>query len=147
MRGGSGGRCRFCEIIRGESPAFVVLDDESALAFLDRSPLLHGHCLLVPKAHHPTLLDVPADELGPLFESTQRLARAVETGMAANRLFVAVNTRISQSVMHLHVHVVPRWKDDRLFSPKLIWKRRPYRDESHMREVQDAIRAALAQGA
>jgi len=135
--------CRFCEIVRGENPAFVVLEGEGALAFLDKSPLLHGHCLLVPRTHYPTLLEVPADELGPLFENAQRLARAVESGMAADGSFVAINTRISQSVMHLHVHVVPRWKDDRLFSPKLIWKRRPYRDQERMREVKDAIRAAL----
>jgi histidine triad (HIT) family protein len=141
--GKAGGRCRFCGIIQGEGPAFVVLDDEASLAFLDKSPLLPGHCLLVPRRHYPTLLDVPPDELGPLFTDAQRLARAVETAMAADGSFVAVNTRISQSVMHLHVHVVPRWKDDKLFSPKLIWKRRPYRDEDRMREIADAIRSAL----
>lgn len=139
------GSCRFCEIIRGESPSFIVLEDEGTLAFLDRNPLLRGHCLLVPKSHYATLLDVPAGELGPLFANVQRLARSVETAMAADGSFVAVNTRISQSVMHLHVHVVPRWKDDKLFSPKLIWRRRPYRDEAHMREVQDAIRAVVGE--
>lgn len=147
MAGKAKGACRFCEIVRGERDASVVLDDDASLAFLDTRPLLHGHCLLVPRAHHATLLDVPAGELGPLFANAQRLARAVQNGMAADGSFVAINTHVSQSVMHLHVHVVPRWKDDKLFSPKLIWKRRPYRDEERMRKVRDAIRAALGDGA
>ncbi len=135
--------CTFCRILAGKVAAHRILEDEAALAFLDSRPLLHGHCLLVPKRHVETLADLPHDLLEPLFAAAQRLACAVERGMRADGSFVAVNNRVSQSVPHLHVHVVPRWKDDKLFSPKLIWKRRPYADEDQMAEVGERIRAAL----
>ncbi|HEY7216513.1 MAG TPA: HIT family protein [Thermoanaerobaculia bacterium] len=135
--------CVFCGIVRGEVEAAVVFEDETAMAFLDHRPLLAGHCLLVPKVHVETLPDLPADLLAPYFHDVQILARAVEQGLEAQGSFVAVNNRISQSVPHLHVHVVPRWQGDGLFSAKLLWKRSPYRDDAARRQVQAKIRRAI----
>jgi len=135
--------CVFCEILHGKAEAAVVFEDEAAMAFLDHRPLLPGHCLVVPRAHVETLADLPVDLLRPLFRSVQTVERAVETGLEAEGSFVAVNNRISQSVPHLHVHVVPRWKGDGLFSTKMIWKRSPYKDEAARRMVQAKIRAAV----
>ena len=142
-RAEAGRACAFCRIARGEAPARVVYEDEVGLAFLDHRPLLPGHCLLVPKAHHETLTDLPPALVGPLFAAAQALARAVETGMAADGSFVAVNNRVSQSVPHLHVHVVPRWRKDGLFGRNFVWARRPYESEAAADAARDAIRAAL----
>jgi histidine triad (HIT) family protein len=145
LKTGDEARCAFCKIVRGEGESHAVFDDDVALAFLDRRPLLKGHCLLVPKQHLETLDDLPAESIGSLFARVQVLARAVQRALAADGHFVSINTRISQSVPHLHVHVVPRWKDDKLFSPKLIWRRRPYKDEAEMAQVRDAIREAVGE--
>jgi histidine triad (HIT) family protein len=99
--------CTFCKVIRGETTGYTVFEDDVSLAFLDHRPLLHGHCLLVPKAHYETLGDLPAALIAPFFTAVQLLARAVERGMEADGSFVAINNRISQSVPHVHVHVVP----------------------------------------
>ena len=135
--------CVFCEVVRGERPGAVVYEDEEVFAFLDHKPLLHGHCLVVPRRHVETLPGLPAELVVPLFGAVQRLAGAVEEGLAADGSFVAINTKISQSVPHLHVHVVPRWKKDGLFSYKLLWKRAPYTSEQQMQEVAEKIRRAL----
>lgn len=135
--------CVFCEIARGEAEATVVFEDGVSLAFLDHRPLLPGHCLLVPKGHAETLADLPGDLVGPLFRNAQLLSRAVEHGLDAEGSFLAVNNKISQSVPHLHVHIVPRWKGDGLFSVKLLWKRSPYKDEATRRSVQEKIRRAV----
>ena len=134
--------CVFCRIVAGEIPAHVVASDDDTLAFLDARPVFPGHTLLVPRDHHETLSDVPAPLLGPLFEATQRLARAVESGMDAHGTFVAMNNRVSQSVPHLHVHVVPRRRKDGLRG--FFWPRQRYRDEEEMAEVAARIRAAAA---
>jgi histidine triad (HIT) family protein len=135
--------CVFCEIVAGSVAAYRVFDDAQTLAFLDRAPLLPGHVLVVPKAHLSTLGDLPADQVGPYFRAVQQLAVAVERGMNADGSFVAANIRISQSVPHLHVHVVPRRKGDGLFGKTFQWIRRPYPSDSVMRETQRAIQAAL----
>ena len=101
-------------------PANVVYSDDSVLAFLDHRPLLPGHVLVVPRTHYETLGDLPPAEVGPLFVIVQRLALAVEQAMHADGSFVAVNIRISQSVPHLHVHVVPRRKGDGLFGQDFL---------------------------
>ncbi|MEJ7876335.1 MAG: HIT domain-containing protein, partial [Solirubrobacterales bacterium] len=106
--------CLFCRIVTGEEPAQIVLDDEVCLAFLDVRPLFHGHTLLVPRAHHETLADLPAELVDPLFGRAQRLSIAVRDAMGAQGSFVAMNNIVSQSVPHLHVHVVPRVKKDGL---------------------------------
>ena len=135
--------CVFCGIVRGEVEAASVFEDEIAMAFLDHRPLLAGHCLLVPKIHVETLPELPEDLLAPYFRDVQMLCRAVEKGLEAEGSFVAVNNKISQSVPHVHVHVVPRWKKDGLFSAKMLWKRSPYRDEAARRQVQAKIRRAI----
>ncbi len=140
---GSIADCLFCQIIRGEAPAHIVLEDEVSLAFLDRRPLFPGHCLLVPKVHYPTLLDLPAELIEPLFGQVQRLARAVEQGMEVEGTFVALNNRVSQSVPHLHIHIVPRRKKDGLKG--FFWPRQSYQSEVATQEVQQRLRAALGE--
>ena len=137
--------CVFCEIVADRVSAYRVYADETSLAFLDHRPLLPGHVLVVPKTHYSTLGDVPSEEVGPLFIATQRLARAAETALRADGCFVAVNIRISQSVPHLHVHVVPRRKGDGLFARTFQWMRHPYPSEAAIVETQRAIMAALDQ--
>jgi histidine triad (HIT) family protein len=139
--------CAFCDIIAGSVPVYVVYDSPDVLAFLDHRPLLPGHVLVVPKTHYETLADLPAPEVGPYFQVVQRLAIAVEKGMRADGSFVAANIRISQSVPHLHVHVVPRRKGDGLFSKTFQWMRRPYPSEAAIAEVQRAIQSAVAAAA
>ncbi|MGQ9779831.1 MAG: HIT family protein [Bacillota bacterium] len=134
--------CLFCRIVAGREPAYPVYEDESHLAFLDRRPLFPGHSLLIPKEHYQTLTDLPEEAVGPLFRLARLLARAVEEAMAAEGTFVAINNRVSQSVPHLHVHVVPRRRGDGLRG--FFWPRQSYRDEGQLISVQEAIRAAVA---
>lgn len=141
--GGKGVQCPFCAIAQGEGDARVVWRSDATVAFLDHRPLLPGHCLLIPKVHIGVLPDLPADARDALFADAQILVGAIERGMEADGHFLAINGKISQSVPHLHVHLVPRWKGDGLFSPKLVWKRRPYRSEAEADEVQRKIVAAL----
>ena len=145
-RGGGEAKCPFCAIADGAADARVVWKTTATVAFLDHKPLLPGHCLLVPRAHCAVLTELPAGMRDALFANAQILVGAVERGMGADGHFLAINGRISQSVPHLHVHVVPRRKGDGLFSPKLVWKRRPYRDEAEADDVQRRIMAALAGG-
>ena len=137
--------CTFCKIVWGEATSYMVFEDAISLAFLDHRPLLRGHCLLVPKAHYETLGDLPAVLVAPFFTAVQLLARAVERGMEADGSFVAINNRISQSVPHLHAHVVPRWKKDGLFARGFIWKRQPYENQESIVTVQRAIQSAVAE--
>jgi histidine triad (HIT) family protein len=134
-------KCAFCSIVAGELPATVVMDDDLAMAFLDLRPLFHGHTLLVPRAHRETLTDLPAEEVGPLFARAQRLARSMETGLGSKGSFVAINNRVSQSVPHLHVHVVPRTRGDGLKG--FFWPRTKYSGEAEMEEVAARLRTAL----
>ena len=131
----------FCTIVAGAAPAWIVLDDDECLAFLDTRPLFPGHTLLVPKAHHETLVDLPADLVEPLFSRARRLAAAVEQALGATGSFVAMNNRVSQSVPHLHVHVVPRTPKDGLRG--FFWPRTRYDDDDHAAGVADRLRAAL----
>jgi|SRR5918993_559947 histidine triad (HIT) family protein len=136
--------CVFCSIVQGEVPSHRVLDDATAVGFLDTRPLFPGHVLLVPRDHRETLTDLPTDLVGPLFERAQRLAGAVQAAMGAAGTFVAINNTVSQSVPHLHVHVVPRNKQDGLRG--FFWPRTTYRDDEHATEVAASIRAALDSG-
>ena len=133
--------CLFCQVVRGEKAALPVLEDDVVFAFLDHRPLFPGHTLLVPKVHHETLADLPADLLAPLFGAAQRLSRAVENAMGAAGTFVAINNKVSQSVPHLHVHIVPRRPKDGMKG--FFWPRVPYASPEHAAETQAAIRAAL----
>ena len=133
--------CLFCAIAAGETPASVVLRDDDVVAFLDARPVFKGHVLVVPRAHWATLSDVPAADLGTLFAAVQRVARAVEAGLGADGTFVAMNNKVSQSVPHLHVHVVPRKKKDGLRG--FFWPRVTYADDAEREGYAARIRAAL----
>jgi histidine triad (HIT) family protein len=133
--------CAFCRILSGDEDAAIVYQNDRVLAFLDNRPLFPGHVLLVPNKHFETMADLPPDWIAPLFASAQLLVRAVEAGMRAEGSFVAVNNRISQSVPHLHVHIVPRRKGDGLRG--FFWPRNKYKDDEEMRRAQEAIRAHL----
>lgn len=109
--------------------------------FLDRRPVFVGHCLVVPAEHLETINDVPADALAPLFSTVQRVARAVEAGLGCDGTFIAMNNKVSQSVPHLHVHVVPRKKKDGLRG--FFWPRQSYASEEAMTATGEKIRAAL----
>lgn len=131
--------CRFCEVAR---PAdYVVFEDDLSIALLDHRPLFIGHTLLVPKKHYETLSDLPPDLVGPFFANVQLLTRAVEDAMDAEGSFVALNNRVSQSIPHLHVHIVPRRKKDGLRG--FFWPRIAHPDPKLMRDAQAAIRKAL----
>jgi histidine triad (HIT) family protein len=134
--------CTFCDIVARKRPAHIVLADEVATAFLDARPVFPGHTLLVPNQHHETLADLPAEYLGPFFGRAQRLARAVESGLGAAGSFVAVNNRVSQSVPHMHLHVVPRNRKDGLRG--FFWPRRRYADDAEAGRYAERLRAALA---
>ena len=118
--------CVFCAIVGGSSPAVEVFRDGVAVAFLDRRPLFHGHTLVVPVRHTVTLGDLASDETGPFFERVQHIAAAMPAAMACEGTFVANNNIVSQSVAHLHVHVVPRTKGDGLRG--FFWPRTTYAD-------------------
>ena len=134
--------CPFCAIAAGEVPATMVMQEPAAAAFLDARPVFKGHVLVVPRAHVPTLGDLPAGDLGAFFGAVQRVARAVEAGLDADGTFVAVNNKVSQSVPHLHVHVVPRRKKDGLRG--FFWPRVRYDSDAEQAAFADRIRAALA---
>lgn len=133
--------CAFCAIVAGYADARVVFDGDDTLAFLDRRPLFPGHVLLVPKSHVATLGDLPSARVGPFFAHARRLVRAVERALEADGSFVAINNRVSQSVPHLHVHIVPRRNGDGLKG--FFWPRRGYRGGEHAEQVRSAIQAAL----
>lgn len=133
--------CIFCEIATGKLAAHVVYDDDVALAFLDKKPLFVGHVLVIPRSHVVTLPDLPAFDVGPFFERVQAIARAVPAALGSQGTFVAMNNVVSQSVAHLHVHVVPRTKGDGLKG--FFWPRTKYASDDQMRETAEKIRAAL----
>ena len=134
--------CVFCEIVARRAEAAVVLDEPEVLAFLDVRPVFVGHVLVVPREHHVTLPDLPTRLLPPLFEAVQRLCLAVTSGLGAQGTFVAANNRVSQSVPHLHVHVVPRTKGDGLRG--FFWPRTRYGSDEHLAETAARIRSNLA---
>lgn len=134
--------CVFCKILNQELAADIVYRDESALVFLDHRPLFPGHLLVVPSRHIETLPGLPLEELPRLFAVVQKMAEAVPIACQAQGTFVAMNNTVSQSVPHLHVHVVPRSKKDGLRG--FFWPRNPYRDEQHRLETARAIRQTLS---
>ena len=135
--------CKFCAIVAGTEKAFIVFRDAHCAAFLDYRPLALGHVLLVPVPHYPDLSAVPDSAMAELGIRVKLLSNAVMQAMAAEGSFVALNNRISQSVPHVHFHIVPRRKTDGLFSHGLIWRRVTYRDDAQRAEVAAQIRAAL----
>jgi histidine triad (HIT) family protein len=140
----TGKGCPFCAIVGDEAPADIVLDDPAGVAFLDRRPLLTGHLLVTPRAHVETLADLPLDAVGPFFALVQRIAANIPEVLGVDGTFIAINNRVSQSVPHLHVHIVPRRHGDRLFSRNLAWTRHPYRNDAERQAIAAAIRERLA---
>jgi histidine triad (HIT) family protein len=118
--------CPFCEIIEGEVEAHVVYADTEVVAFLDRSPLFHGHTLVVPRQHVVTLADLDEARVGPFFRRVQHISRELPINLGVEGSFVANNNVVSQSVAHLHVHVVPRRRGDGLRG--FFWPRTKYAD-------------------
>lgn len=133
--------CIFCAIVTGAAAGDVVLDDDVCVAFLDRSPLFPGHTLVVPRRHVVTLPDLDPDEVGPLFERVRRVAAAMPAALGCQGTFVAANNVVSQSVAHLHVHVVPRTKGDGLRG--FFWPRTRYA-AGEAAAVAAVLRGALA---
>jgi histidine triad (HIT) family protein len=134
--------CRFCQIIAGAEPSHLVFEDERTLAFLDNRPLFPGHSLLVPRDHFETLGGLPDELVGPLFQNARLLSTAVPKAMKKPGSFVAMNNIVSQSVPHLHLHIVPRQPKDGLRG--FFWPRTKYESEEEMREVAGRIREAVA---
>ena len=137
--------CLFCAIVAGEAPAATVLDEPAVVAFLDVRPVFKGHVLVVPRAHVDALPDLPEPLLVPVWAAVQRLARAVPAAYGAQGTFVATNNVVSQSVPHLHVHVVPRTKGDGLRG--FFWPRTRYASEAEAASYADRLRAVLAEEA
>jgi histidine triad (HIT) family protein len=136
--------CRFCAIVGGRERAHVVFEDEISIAFLDHRPLFPGHSLLVPREHYETIWDLPDALVGPLFANAKSLSEAIREAMGSQGAFIALNNIVSQSVPHLHVHLVPRNRKDGLRG--FFWPRRKYDSEEHMRETAAAIRAVVDAG-
>lgn len=136
-----GKACLFCEIVAGERKAHVVLDGGEVVAFLDARPLFKGHTLLIPRTHYETLVDLPGDFVGTFFGHAQRLAVAMETALGAAGSCVAMNNRVSQSVPHLHVHVVPRNRKDGLRG--FFWPRQKYESDAEAAGYAERLAAAL----
>jgi histidine triad (HIT) family protein len=137
--------CLFCRIADGELPAHVVLADSEVVAFLDARPVFKGHVLVVPRAHYATLADLPPAEVGPFFERVRLLSIAVPAALGAQGTFVAVNNVVSQSVPHLHVHVVPRTRGDGLRG--FFWPRHKYASDEEAADYATRIADALAAAA
>jgi len=134
--------CVFCEIVSGAKDAQTVYEDAATIAFLDHRPLFPGHVLLVPREHHELLADLPVEKVVPLFENARLLTTAVKAALDAEGTFLAINNGVSQSVPHLHVHVIPRRKGDGLKG--FFWPRVAYRDEAHLTEVRARIAREMA---
>jgi histidine triad (HIT) family protein len=136
--------CVFCEIVAAERPAHLVVDDDAVMAFLDARPLFPGHTLVVPRRHIETLADLPSDLVEPVFGWARRVARAMEDGLSAGGSFVALNNRVSQSVPHLHVHVVPRTRGDGLRG--FFWPRSKYASDDEAAATAARLRASIDRG-
>ena len=133
--------CLFCAIVAGSEPAYVVAETDMTLAFLDIRPLFPGHTLLVPKPHYEVLADLPADLVAPYFTEAQRLAAAMEPAFEAAGSFLGINNRVSQSVPHLHTHIVPRNRKDGLRG--FFWPRTKYGSPDEAEAAAGRLRAAL----
>jgi len=133
--------CLFCQIASGTLAAPMVFEDDHSLAFLDHRPLFPGHCLVIPRRHFETMGDLPANHIGPLFATPQTLCLAMGEGLGSEGSFMAVNNRVSQSVPHLHIHVVPRRKKDGLRG--FFWPRGKYRDDAEVETFRISLRNAM----
>ncbi len=135
--------CRFCTIVRGADAPYTVFADDVAVAFLDNRPLALGHTLVIPRAHYAALADVPDDIFGAVATRTKWISAAVIDAMGAEGSFLALNNKVSQSIPHIHFHVVPRRQKDGVFTAGYVWKRVSYADDAQKKDVAARIRAAL----
>jgi histidine triad (HIT) family protein len=133
--------CQFCGLIEEPAGPTVVLADEVAVAFLDIRPVFKGHVLVAPRAHAVTLADLPAADVGPFFQRVQRVSAVMPGALGCQGTFVAANNVVSQSVPHLHVHVVPRTKGDGLRG--FFWPRHRYESDEEAAGYAARLRAAL----
>jgi histidine triad (HIT) family protein len=136
------GNCVFCGIVNWEIPADFVHDDGHTVSFLDKHPLFPGHCLVVPRNHHATLPDLPPEDLAPLFGHARLLARAMEEALGAEGSFMAINNKVSQSVPHVHVHVVPRRRQDGLKG--FFWPRHDYGSDAEREDTRKRLADYMA---
>lgn len=134
--------CKFCKIVRGEEFSSKVFQDDISIGFLDQRPLFPGHILLIPQTHAETLTDLPEELVAPLFRNVRFLARAVESAMEAEGIFVGINNKVSQSVPHLHIHIVPRRRGDGLKG--FFWPRQTYQNDTAVKAVQRTIALAVS---
>jgi histidine triad (HIT) family protein len=132
--------CVFCDIAQSAA-AHLVLADDVAVAFLDSRPVFKGHVLVVPRAHAETLADLPAEAVGPFFRRVQRVSAVMPAALGSQGTFVAANNKVSQSVPHLHVHVVPRTKGDGLRG--FFWPRQKYASDAEAAQYATRLRDAL----
>ena len=135
--------CMFCKIVAKAVEAAIVLENNEVLVFLDHRPLFPGHCLVIPKTHLETIQDLSDDLVTTLFSMAKMLASAMELGLHAEGTFIAANNRVSQSVPHFHLHVVPRRKGDGLKG--FFWPRRKYKDQEEIHQTIAALQSAIRQ--
>jgi histidine triad (HIT) family protein len=138
----SNDKCKFCNIVKGDLDSFIVFDDDISIGILDQRPLFPGHVLLMPKEHYMTIGALPGELIEPFFSNLQLISIAVQQAMESQGTFVAINNRISQSIPHLHVHIVPRNRGDGLRG--FFWPRQKYSSEEHKTEVQMIISEAIS---
>ena len=136
-----GGACVFCAIVAGGTPAHMVFEDPICLAFLDARPLFPGHTLVVPRAHREALRDLDREEFEPLLHAAQRISAGMEKALGSEGTFVGLNDRVSQSVPHVHLHVVPRRRGDGLRG--FFWPRHKYASDAEAAEIAVRLRAAV----
>jgi histidine triad (HIT) family protein len=143
-RGASDSKCGFCTVLRGDQKVTIIRENDHLMSFLDHRPLFHGHVLLIPKIHVILMSELPKDWVQEFFVEAQRLERAVEEGLEADGSMILINNVVSQSVPHLHLHVIPRRKKDGL----RFWlgPRHPYDSEHPAELYAGKIRSALAAG-
>ena len=134
--------CPFCSLVRKEVRAFEVFRDEISLSFLDRRPVFLGHCLLIPRSHFETLYDLPKNLIGPFFANAQIVGKGVQTALGADGTLILINNKVSQSVPHLHIHIIPRKVGDHLRG--FMWPRRKYESEDQMAKIASSILIAIS---
>lgn len=133
--------CIFCRIADGRLSTDIIDQDETTVTFLDHSPVFPGHLLIIPRAHVDTLTDLPGERLQPFLRQVQRAALAIEAGIGAQGSFVAINNKVSQTVPHLHAHVIPRRKGDGMKG--FFWPRRHYTDDAQRLDIAEKLREAF----
>ena len=133
--------CVICSIVSGDATSHSIFEDDNFIVFLDIKPLFAGHCLLASKKHFETLYDLPKKLIEPYFSLLQRIGKAIEISMQSKGSFIAINNIVSQSIPHLHTHIVPRNPQDGLKG--FFWPRTSYTDEEEMKTIQVKIKQAI----